>query len=275
MKQSRSGWSGRSALACVGLCAAMVAPGISQASEFAIGVSPPRFEVKVAPGGTLRQSLELTNSSMRPTELSIRTADWQLEADGSVTYFDELQQGSCRPWVAIEHLDLVAPAGRPVRFRFEIKPPADAQVSECRFALLIEEKNPQHVPGAVALPFAGRIGVIVYAGVGEVRPTLSLVGTRSMRLNGLDLPALEIRNSGNAHGRLDGFLDGTDANGRKFDITPSNSPILPGQTRLIPLTAALPSAPDTPAAVRLPIQIRGDLDWGEGSKIRIDHRIGP
>ncbi len=45
-----------------------------------------------------------------------------------------------------------------------------------------------------------------------------------------------VRNSGTAHGRLTGFLSGTDAAGNKLEFTPSTLPILPGETRGIPLT---------------------------------------
>jgi len=73
----------------------------------------------------------------QPSKYTLRTADWALTADGSVTFTDELTPDSCRPWVAIERREVVVPAGGRIRFRFEVEPPADAAAGECRFALLI------------------------------------------------------------------------------------------------------------------------------------------
>ena len=66
-------------------------------------------------------------------------------------------------------------------------------------------------------------------------------------------------NTGNAHGRLTGFLSGTDAAGRKLEFTPSTLPILPGETRAIPLS--IYREKDESAQATYPVTISGKLEW--------------
>jgi hypothetical protein len=113
--------------------------------------------------------------------------------------------------------------------------------------------------GAVQLPIVGRIGVIVYVEVGEISPQLEVFGPEVIDHNGQRVPALRVHNSGNAHTRMSGFLSGKDANGKSYDFTPSDLPILPGEVRSVILT---PSAPDnqTPT-LNFPVTVRGTLEW--------------
>ena len=69
-----------------------------------------------------------------------------------------------------------------------------------------------------------------------------------------------VKNSGNAHGRLAGFLSGTDAAGKKLEFTPSTLPVLPGETRAISLV--LYRERDEALKIAYPITIRGKLEWG-------------
>ena len=61
---------------------------------------PPRFELAAKPGKTLRSVIEVSNRSTAPANYLIHTADWSLSPDFSVNFHDDLQHGSCRPWVA-------------------------------------------------------------------------------------------------------------------------------------------------------------------------------
>src|SRR5271165_3912616 len=80
-----------------------------QAQGFAALVSPPRFELATKPGKTLRGIIEVSNRSTSPGHYLVHTADWTMTKDFTVTFHDELQPGSCRPWVAIERPDVVVP----------------------------------------------------------------------------------------------------------------------------------------------------------------------
>jgi hypothetical protein len=245
----------------VAASAVLIASGAG-AQEFAALVSPPRVETSVEPGKTVRQVLEISHVGAQSSTYRIYTADWSLAADGSVNFFEPLQPNSCRPWVALERRELtLAPQGKH-RFRFEIAAPAHPPVGECRFAVMIEGRDVKvNTASGVTFPMAGRIGVIVYANVGKGAPVIEIVRAGTELLDGRATPVLTVRNTGNAHGRLSGFLNATDANGKTFELSPTTLPILAGETRKI---ALLPAAEDKlAAAARFPLRVAGTIEWAD------------
>lgn len=249
-----------------------VGKGVS-AQGFAALVSPPRFELTAKGGDRLRQVIEITNASGQAAKFYLKTADWTLDKSAGVTFDDALQATSCRPWVAIERREIsVSPAGK-YRFRFEIAVPADTPPGECRFALMLEgDEQTVRNPKGPPVPVAGRIGVIVYVTIGGAEAKLEVVGAQVETINGDATPVLQIKNSGNAHGRVSGFLSATDANGKKLEFTPSNLPILPGETRAI----SLPVNRERDEALKIgyPITIRGNLEAGDKS-MPFEQRFAP
>ena len=206
------------------------------AEDFALAVSPPRFELSAKPGETVRAVAELSNRSDGSTELTFATAEWDLTPEGGVVLSEVLKPGSCRPWVAIERRQTLLPGRTQLRYRFEVTPPADAPATECRFAIVISGGEEQVSPTEnVNFPVKGQIALIVYVAVGDVKPALKIVKADVIELNGLQTPVLMVENTGNAHGRLSAFLSGTDATGLKREFSPSTLPILPGETRMIAL----------------------------------------
>jgi hypothetical protein len=202
----------------------------------------------------------------------MRTADWTLDSAAAVKLTDELAPGSCRTWVAIERREITVSAGGRYRYRFEITPPADA-AGECRFALVLEGGGESISAGeTVKIPINGQIGIIVYATVAGTTPELEIASTGVATQDGRKLPIVYVRNTGRAHGRLTGFLAGTDASGRSFDFTPSGLPILPGETRAIAL--AIAGDERNPVEISYPITIRGNLEWS-GRSTLLDVRFAP
>jgi hypothetical protein len=255
-------------LACL-VSGPLAAPD-ANAQGFAAVVSPPRFELAARPGESVRQVVEITNVSAQPATYHLRTSDWQLAPDGGVTFPDGLAADSCRPWVAIERREIQVPGGGSYRYRFEVQPPADTPAGECRFALMIEgDEQTVQASSSLALPISGRIGVIVYVGVGGAAPALRVAASKVADVNGRPLPLLEVSNSGNAHGRLAGFLTGTDARGRRLDFSPSTLPVLPGETRNIALTAS--EGNNEVAEIAFPVTIKGVLELGGGQRADFEH----
>lgn len=245
------------------------------AADFAVAVSPPRFELQLKPGERTRQILEITNSAPGSSSFKVKTADWTLAADGSVVFEDALRAGSCRPWVTLERRELTVQSGRPYRFRFEVLPPPDAPVAECRFALLLEGEDQTAKTGSLAIPYNARLGVIVYIGIGNVAPKIEIVGAAVQAVNGRPTAVLKVKNTGTAHGRLSGFLSGTDAANMSLEFAPTPSPILPGESRDIPLTASRPGDPDTPVSARFPLTVRGNLESGSEQSQAMEQRFTP
>jgi hypothetical protein len=244
----------------VALCC--LAPGLAWGQGFSALVSPPRIEDSVKSGETYRNVIEITNVSDTAAHYTVKTADWTLQADDTVQFSEALAPGSCRPWVGLEAGELNMAANGKKRYRFEVAVPVDAPSGECRFAIMIEG-DPESVDGGVAIPVSGRIGVIVYLTLGDAAAQLAIVDQKLRTVDGRLLPVLSVRNNGNAHARLQGFVDGKDGSGKTFAFAPSTLPILPGETREIPLTPQGDSE-DAPApTLTYPLQLKGRLDWGK------------
>ena len=240
-----------------------------QAQGFSALVSPPRVETAIKPGQTTRQVLEITQVGPLPGRFRVYSNDWRINASGVVDFFDELQPGSCRPWVALERREMTVGGNAKLRFRFEITPPADAPAVECRFAIMFEGLDAATASsGGVSFPVSGRIGVIVYAGMVGTQAVLELMGQR-LSSDAAKLPTLEVRNNGNAHGRLAGLLTGTDDKGIKLEFTPLTLPVLPGETRAITLTASLQGGAPV-ALVNYPVTVKGALELG-GKRVPFEH----
>lgn len=248
-------------------------------AQFAAAVTPPRFEVSVEPGQVTRQVLEITHAVPGAGIYRLYTTDWSMDAAGALTFYEALQPGSCRPWVAIERKELRVAMGARVRYRFEVAPPVGVTPQECRFALMIESKPQEVQTGeAASFPMSGRIGVIVYVSVGGAKPVLEPGVSSVGPFDGRPTPMLMVHNSGNATGRLTGILKGTDAAGATLEFTPEAVPILPGRTRQValnPYEGALraPSAASAPASrplLKWPLTVRGTLQFGAGGAGRFE-----
>ena len=208
----------------------------AKADDFALAVSPPRFELSAKPGETVRAVAELSNRSDAVTELNLYTAEWALTPDGGVTLSEMLKPDSCRSWVAIERRKATLQAKAQLRYRFEVTPPPETTPTECRFAIVVSGAEERVSPTEdVSFPVRGQIALIVYVAVGDVRPVLQIVKADVVNLHGVQTPVLMVENTGTAHGRLSAFLSGTDASGMKREFAPSTLPILPGETRMIAL----------------------------------------
>jgi fimbrial chaperone protein len=161
----------------------------AMAQEFALVVSPPRFEDRTKPGTTYRNVFELNNTSARSAKFSVETADWVLDAQGAPVFSQSLAKDSCRQWVGIEANEITVKGNGKRRFRFEVAVPADAPRGECRFAIMIEGE-PQAARANMPLPISGRIGVIVYLAIGDAAPKLVVAETRGVDAQGQRIPAL-------------------------------------------------------------------------------------
>jgi len=259
-------------LVCVLSVASTAVTGDAHAQGFTAAISPPRFEIAAKPGERVRQVMEITNPNNQSVRFRFKTADWVLDADGGLTFFDELRPGSCRPWIAIEAREITVGASGKYRYRFEVAVPEGAASGECRFVMLVEGDDQTVKAGDLTFPVSGRIGVIVYVVIGDAAPKLDLIGTRVRTINGATVPVVDIRNAGNAHGRVSGFLSGTDSSGKKFDFDPATLPILPGELRGIVLSPT--TGRDEPITIAYPVTIRGTLEWGDKS-IPFEQRFAP
>lgn len=267
--QWRQAVAAKLAVAGVAL-AALLGTASALAAPFEIAISPSRYELSGKSASRVGQSLDITNVGRSATEVSVRTLDWSYSPEGGVSYMDELLPGSCRPWVTLERKTVKIGAGSRAAFRFQVDIPADAPRGECRFMLAVEGVEPAYnslIQGggaSLSLPVSGRIAVAVYLGVNGAQSKLALTQVGAREINGKHTPVVTVSNTGDAHGRLDGSLDAVDAKGLAFELMPESTPIMPGQTRTLPLS--IRTEPNQkPPEVTYPVKSSGTLDWEMGS----------
>lgn len=254
----------------IGLMSLFTLANTAQAQGFAAYITPPRFEVQAVAGTSTRQVFEIQHVGQARGGYRIYTNDWTFQPDNSVVFSDALAPDSCRPWVAIERRELTLEAGARYRFRFEINPPAGTPARECRFAIMVEGVD----PAKSSVDVGGRIGVIVYVAVGGAAPVLEIASTRTVKTSdGKSLAMLDVRNTGNAHGRLEGFVNATDAGGQRLELTPADVPIMPGETRSVSLSPVLEEGKPAPD-VQFPLSVKGSLEWGK-SRLPLDVSFAP
>lgn len=248
-------------------------------AQFAVSVTPPRFEVSVEPGQVTRQVMEMSHAVATPGNYSVYTTDWGMDDSGELTFYDTVQPGSCRPWVAIERKEVLIKMGARVRYRFEVAPPADTTPRECRFALMIESKTQEvKTSEASSFPMNGRIGVIVYVSVGGAKAALEPGDIVVDTFDGQPTPVLTVRNSGIATGRLSGVLKGKDASGASYEFTPASVPILPDRKRQIALqryeapvrVSETISVPREQPKIKWPLHLTGTLEYGVNGQGRFE-----
>ena len=251
------------------LAASFAAAG-AMAASFEIAASPSRFELSGKSNNRIGQTLDIHNVGNTATEVSVRTLDWTYSVDGAVNFVDELLPGSCRPWVTIERKIVKIAARSKAAFRFQIQVPPDAAKGECRFMLTIEGVEPAfkaQVEGgnaSLSLPVTGRLAIAVYVGINGAEPKLDLVQLAVQTIKGKRSPIVTVTNKGDAHGRLEGSLEAVDSKGQKFELVPDGSPIMPGQTRDLPLVIKTDSG-KADVEASYPIKSAGTLDWELGS----------
>ncbi|MCI0399901.1 MAG: hypothetical protein L0Z68_01155 [Gammaproteobacteria bacterium] len=258
------------------LVAALIVPQVlfaAEAADFAALVSPPRFEMRGKPGEKVRDVVQIGNTGNGVAEYVLRTADWDINPQGGVIVHPEaLQPGSCRPWVRIERLRVKLPPNGRKNYRFEVQIPPDAPSGECRFALLIAlppETDIFAETGDIRFPIAGQVAVVVYVAVGDAKPALEFKEVRLEEVNGRQTPVAVFHNAGNAHGRPAGLLEAEDANGQLLDLVVSPSPILPGETRAIPLWPADIENTQKAVEFKVPMKLKGPIEW-DGGSVNID-----
>ena len=258
------------ALAC-----ALVLSSSALADGFSAAATPSRFELEGKGGQVLSRAIELQHVGAKESEYSLRSADWNLSEERGLEFYSELQPGSCRPWIRLERKTVKLRPNEKRKIRFEVHVPEGASRGECRFALMVEGAESRQVSlqdQQVQLPLSGRLGIIVYVGIEGAQPKLELVEVKSIQEQGKPVPAVVIRNSGDAHGRLDGALHGTDAGGKALLFPVSTLPVMPGQTRTLALTPSEGMTSKATPVLAWPVKLNGRLDW-VGGAIAVDRTL--
>jgi fimbrial chaperone protein len=260
------------------LVAIVTMSGPALPAGFGAGISPTKFELRAKPGATLRDTLTIMNASDELAQYALHTADWTLNDERGVEYFEEeLLDGSCRPWVKLERRSLRVPAGAQKRYRFEVHVPEDAPASLCKFAILIEPDEEAMASAGeneeIKFPVVGRYAVTVYVTIGDAKANIQFLGLGEHQMAGMLLPALRFRNDGNTYDRAFGQISATDAAGNRHTLIASPFPVLPGRTESIML--GLQQHPgESVDALTYPLKLKGSIQIG-GETFRIEEDWSP
>jgi hypothetical protein len=122
--------------------------------------------------------------------------------------------------------------------------------------------------GNIRFPVSGQIAVVIYVTVGDAKPTLEFQGIETTKVNGRKLPVAKFKNTGNAHGRPDGLLEGKDANANTVMFLVSPSPILPGRSRVVPVWPQDPNDSKKMVDFAFPVSLKGTVEW-EGGNVEV------
>jgi len=207
---------------------------------FSLGISPVRWEAAGKPGKTLRKVVVLTGGAGAIQKVKVGVGDWTLSEDGAPIFGKSgTMPESAASWIRYHPAELnVYPRQRKI-VRLSIRIP-DATPSGCyRVALFFEppQSDEEGRKGATSVFLRGRLALLIYVTVGDARPEGEILDTawRVIIKGRKPVPALKVHNRGNAHLRMNGIFAARTLSGKKFEGIIPALPILPGQTRWIPL----------------------------------------
>ena len=181
--------------------AAVALAGRAAAQTASIGISPLRIEVALG-SRPVAEAIQIMNLGTAPIELSVSVSNWILDEANQVQAIAPTEQ-SLDQWIVISPLRLSLPPGRLQTVRFTVRPKVKPEPGEHR-AMIFFDEVPGAEPPVQGTRVVGRVGVAVYAHVGEV--------TRRAVLNCLEVvtakraaaAVFDITSEGNANARMSG-----------------------------------------------------------------------
>ncbi|MCP4665621.1 MAG: hypothetical protein GY849_04565 [Deltaproteobacteria bacterium] len=207
---------------------------------FSLGISPVRWEAEGKPGKTLRMVVELRGGAGTIQKVDVSAGDWTLRDNGAPVFGKPgSMPQSAASWVRF-HPDALSLYPRQKKsVRVSIRIPEGTPSGSYRTALLFQppDMDLKGKAGAASVFIRGRLALPIYVTVGDVQPDGQILETawRGTRKGKGSAPALKIHNRGKAHLRLHGIFEARSRSGKRFEGIIPSLPLLPDQTRWIPL----------------------------------------
>lgn len=226
-------------------------------AQIYFGITPIRFELKVAPGGQRTEVIYVRNNSPRPVRLKVYTENWTLGEDGSRHFLGNQPTGfSCRDWIRVNPFDFRLQPGEMKTVRFTVSVPGETEPGGYHAGISFEQV-PEAPPGGRLgqVAFTGKIVAAVYVLIGKVQVEGSLDDLIFESGGGVQAVKLKLNNPGRTHFRLKGEVRLATAEGKKvLSLEIPDEPVLPQSERWvsIPLKEKLPNG-NYKAEVRLDI----------------------
>ncbi|WP_253274465.1 molecular chaperone [Nostoc sp. PCC 7107] len=174
------------------------------ALAIAIGVSPPRFELKIDEKKPKTQVFRVVNIDNQPATFRIYIQGWTIDEKNEIQPVKSTEQ-SLDNWITVNPVTFTLPPGKTQTVRFSIRPRVKPQAGEHRALIFVEEVNSTPEKKANSgVRVLGRFGVAVYAYVGSLKKVgvLNSISVDS-KANNLKA-AFDISSQGNAYVRMNG-----------------------------------------------------------------------
>ena len=164
-----------------------------------IGVSPPRFEVKI--GTTpVNQAIKVFNFGESRASIEVFVYDWELDDENKIKLLGPTEQ-SLDQWMIINPLRFTVEPGDFQTVRFSIRPKVQPEIGEHRALIYFQQKPPE---GPAALKIVGRVGVAIYGYAGAVHRVGELNGVDIRSDDNWTTAVFDVSSLGTAHVRMTG-----------------------------------------------------------------------
>ncbi|HYA02450.1 MAG TPA: hypothetical protein VEI04_04975 [Syntrophobacteria bacterium] len=243
----------------------LVALPVQARAGFSLGISPVRWEAAGKPGETVRNVVKLRSGAGAMQDVKVTVCNWTLTEDGAPVY-DEAgsMTDSAVAWIRLEPDAFSVYPRQEKLVRVSVEIPSIVPPGSYRAALLFEPPSPDHkvdVEGTASVFIRGRLAFPIYVTVGDARPDGEILESAWHEITGKGLTlALKIRNGGNAHLRMSGFFSCRSRSKSTFEGIVAEVPILPGQTRWVPMEF---QGESPPPGADLDLTLHVDLGRGE------------
>ncbi|MBD2438632.1 molecular chaperone [Nostoc sp. FACHB-110] len=174
---------------------------IPSANAISLGVSPSRMEVKIS-RKTGTQVIRVLNLSSEPVELKAYVQTWKMDENNKLLEVPPTED-SLDQWVVFSPSQFTIPGRSTQTVRFAIRPKVQPQPGEHRAVIYFQEvpATNQKVSNVRSV---GRIGVVVYAYVGDIK-RVGVLNSISVDTKPNNVTALfDISSQGNGYVRLKG-----------------------------------------------------------------------
>lgn len=242
-------------LGLISVLALCVAP----ANALNIGVTPPRIELKIDGNKTRTQSVRVINSSSEDIEIKAYISAWDMSEDNKLQEIASSEQ-SLAQWIVFTPSRFKIKAGDAQNFRFSIRPKVQPKAGEHR-AIIYFEEVPRNNSNSSVLRIVGKIGVVIYANVGDIKRE-GVINSITVDTKTLRTPqaVFDITSKGNGYVRLNGQYSIWRAD--KYPGANATKPIenlgnpnskLPANVLDAGLLPNVPVLPENRRQIRLPI----------------------
>ena len=265
----------RPAMALVFVLAAAVFLAARPAdAQLSMSLSPVRVEHAIPPGQMRTDIVTVENVSQRPLRARVTVADWFLERNGTPVF---VKRGS-RPglsmsaWIEVNPTEFELEPGGAQVIRYTLSVPEDTPDASYRTAVLVESlPDFTDTPAWNVAYLTGRIGLILYNGVGTSAPAAEIVAHEVVREPGVPgeiALKLTVRNAGLVNFRLSGDSHIRTPDGHVLQVVSiPDGVVLPGSERDVWLRFDRP--------INHPVfSVLSRVDVGQEALLEVETQVG-